>query len=253
MEGTKMSSENERYEEEQSEKIKGSSIVNIANTFFAPSRAFKAIKARPNWLIPLIVIIIAPLVYYALCWSEYEVMIIQSIEASLETQGQVITDSMMALPLAIARIGTLVVTPIGVLLSILVQATLYFVAAKLVKSTVNFKQMFSLCTHVGLISIFTWGIMALMTKLTGAMPLHTVTSLTSFLPESYNGTIIQGLMAPIEIFAIWSLTLMYMGLRIVADFSKRVAGVVIALAFSFTVIISVVTVILTNLATTLQG
>lgn len=274
MEGTRMSDENQAYEgkkleerdqsheseaviqensSEDVEKVEetSSAITNIANILFAPSRAFESIKKKPNWLIPFFIMILAPIGFYLLSWTEFEASIIISVEEALAGSGQQVTDGMMKMPLMFARIGTLVVTPIGAAFGLLVQTTLYFAAAKILRSEVTFKQMFSVCAHVGIISVFTWMLMALMTKLTGTIPLQMVTSLASFLPESYNGTIIQGLLGPIEILAIWSLTLMYMGLRIVGDLSKRTGGVVIGIAFSLTVIISVVTTLLTNLAATL--
>ena len=250
-----MNNSNEMYEKEEKEEIEGettSAIVKMANIIFSPAEAFKAIKAKPNWLIPLLITMLAPIVYYLVCWGQFEVSMIKEIEKSLEGSGQVMTESMMELPLTIAKVSTFVFTPIGVIIGMLFVAFLYFIVAKIVKSPVGFKQIFSMTVHIGILSVFTWLIMMVMTLIKGEMPTISVTSLSSLLPESMNGSVLSAVLSPIEVISLWSLYITYIGLRIVASFSKKAAGITVGLSFLFGASISVVTVLLTNMASSMQ-
>jgi hypothetical protein len=243
---------NEKNEDETMEGGTTSTIVKMANIIFSPKEAFKAIKSKPNWLVPLLITMLAPIVYYLVCWGQFEVTMIQEIEKQLEGSGQVMTESMMELPLTIAKVSTFVFTPIGVIIGMLFVAFVYFIVAKIVKSPVGFKQIFSMTVHIGILSVFTWLIMMVMTLIKGEMPSVAVTSLSSLLPESMNGSILSAVLAPIEVISLWSLYITFVGLRVVASFSKKAAGITVGLSFLFGASISVITVLLTNMASSMQ-
>ncbi len=243
---------NEMDENEGMAEVNTSPIVKMANIIFAPTEAFKAIKSKPNWFIPLLITMLAPIVYYLVCWGQFEVTMIREIEKQLEGTGQVVTESMMELPLTIAKVSTFVFTPIGVIIGMLFVAFVYFVVAKIVKSPAGFKQIFSMTVHIGILSVFTWLIMMVMTLIKGEMPTVSVTSLSSLLPESMNGSVLSAVLAPIEVISLWSLYITYIGLRIVASFSKKAAGITVGLSFLFGASISVITVLLTNMASSVQ-
>jgi hypothetical protein len=177
---------------------------------------------------------------------------IKEIEKQLEGSGQVMTESMMELPLTIAKVSTFVFTPIGVIIGMLFVAFVYFIVAKIVKSPVGLKQLFSMTVHIGILSVFTWLIMMVMTLIKGEMPTVAVTSLSSLLPESMNGSVLSAVLAPIEVISLWSLYITYLGLRVVASFSKKAAGITVGLSFLFGASISVITVLLTNMASSMQ-
>jgi hypothetical protein len=243
---------NEMYENKGMEEVNTSPIVKMANIIFAPTEAFKAIKSKPNWFIPLLITMLAPIVYYLVCWGQFEVTMIREIEKQLEGTGQVVTESMMELPLTIAKVSTFVFTPIGVVIGMLFVAFVYFIVAKIIKSPAGFKQIFSMTVHIGILSVFTWLIMMVMTLIKGEMPTVSVTSLSSLLPESMNGSVLSAVLAPIEVISLWSLYITYIGLRIVASFSKKAAGITVGLSFLFGASISVITVLLTNMASSMQ-
>ncbi|MDF1618058.1 Yip1 family protein [Petrocella sp. FN5] len=250
-----MNNSNEMNENEEMEEFEGetsSAIVKMANIIFSPTEAFKAIKAKPNWLIPLLITMFAPVVYYLVCWGQFEVSMIKEIEKQLEGSGQVMTESMMELPLTIAKVSTFVFTPIGVLIGMLFVAFIYFVVAKIVKSPAGFKQIFSMTVHIGILSVFTWLIMMVMTLIKGEMPTVAVTSLSSLLPESMDGSILSAVLAPIEVISLWSLYITFVGLRVVASLSKKAAGIIVGLSFLFGASISVITLLLANMASSMQ-
>jgi hypothetical protein len=251
-ETNQMQDRNELYEDEAIEGETTSAIVKMANIIFSPKEAFKAIKSKPNWLVPLLITMLAPIVYYLVCWGQFEVTMIKEIEKQLEGSGQVMTESMMELPLTIAKVSTFVFTPIGVIIGMLVVAAYYFVACKIAKSQVGFKKIFSMTVHIGILSVFTWLIMMVMTLLAGEMPTVAVTSLSSLLPESMNGSVLSAVLAPIEVISLWSLYITFVGLRIVAQLSKKAATITVGLSFLFGASISVITVLLTNMASSMQ-
>lgn len=105
--------------------------------------------------------------------------------------------------------------------SVLILSAIYLLIAKIVRSEVSFKQLFSLNTYLYFISALGGIVNALVSLLVGGgEPGVLYTSLSSILgADGSLGTILTNF----EIFTIWGVILTAMGLERVARFSKGVA------------------------------
>lgn len=120
---------------------------------------------------------------------------------------------------------------------ILISTVIYFVVAKIVKSPVLFKQLFSMNTYIMLITAIGLFINGLFTASIGADPAVMFTSLGAFVQVD---TMLGAILANFELFALWSLILTAMGLQIVAGFSKGAAWTVTIVLFVIGIVFSMV-------------
>lgn len=131
---------------------------------------------------------------------------------------------------------------------ILVSTVIYLLIAKLIKSPVSFRQLFSMNTYILFINALGVFINGLLIASIGGDPDFIVTSLGSYVqPDTMLGAILSNF----ELFSIWALVLTALGLQIVANFSKRAAWTVTIGFFVFGIVVSMVGSAFTMLANTL--
>lgn len=228
---SEMNNQNEELGMDE-EIVESGAISKLVNIVIAPSKALKGIKVKPNLIIPMILVVLVPVIYYVAFWSSIELQMIRTIEAQLEVQGQEVTQELLDLSLGFAKWGTPVMVVITTLFGGLISGTYYFICAKMAESTLSFKQSMSIAYHVMVISLFSWILMMVLT-LAGIDFIQEVpmTSLASLLPSSMNTTFLYGLALPIEVFSIWGSVVTYFALRIVAEMSKKTAMISVIVAF----------------------
>jgi Yip1 domain len=141
---------------------------------------------------------------------------------------------------AISMAGTVSMIVIGIISPIfgaLISTVIYLLIAKIARSEVSFKQLFSMNTYIMLISALSLIINGIGVALLGGNVSTVYTSLGSII--STKGAI-AGLLNSIEVFAIWGLILSAIGLHKVAGFSKGLAwGIAIAF-FVISIIFSMI-------------
>lgn len=120
---------------------------------------------------------------------------------------------------------------------ILISSFIYWVVAKLVKSKVTFKQLFSMSTYILFINSLGILINGLLTMLISSNASGLFTSLGSLVPS---GTMFSSILSSFELFGIWALILTAIGLQIVANFSKAAAWTVTILFFTIGIVFSMV-------------
>jgi hypothetical protein len=113
--------------------------------------------------------------------------------------------------------------------NILFSSVIYYVVAKLSKSTVSFRQLFSLQTYIMFIGVI--GLM-LNALLLYSLHLNSIQSLTSL------GSLVgnNGAFNKIEVFSIWQSILSGIGLYKVAGLSKLLSLIVVIILFVLTIL-----------------
>lgn len=120
---------------------------------------------------------------------------------------------------------------------VLISSFIYWVVAKLVKSTVTFKQLFSMNTYILFINSLGILINGLLAVSIGAGSNLTYTSLGTFFQGH---ALLEAIFSNFELFGIWALILTAIGLQIVARFSKTAAWTVTILLFIIGLVFSMV-------------
>lgn len=182
-----------------------------------PREQFERIRENPTILVPIIIVIILAIIttLFSLKGASAE------LDAELLELGE---EGLLLFTIGL-QITSVIVAIIAVPIAILIAAAIYLLVAKVAKSDVSFKQLFSMI-------VFTSFITSLGGLFNGIISLFT----GSFNPEITSLNVIFGLdgvaglfLSSIEVFSIWGIILTALGLQIVAKFPKGLAwGIVIA-------------------------
>ena len=198
----------------------------------APKKTLLALSIKPSYWIPILLIIFVPVIHFLIAWSGYERLIIETVEKTMATSGLEVTDELLNMQMNISKVTMFLAATVGTLIGAALNALYYFIIAKIAKSNVSYGRMFSLRLHTTIIGLLSYIVLTILVLL-GSSP-QSYSSLAMVLPKAMQTTFIGGLLTPIEFFGIWSLIVMYYGMRIVAKVSKKWAltAVIIALLMS---------------------
>lgn len=221
---------NERYRSEEEQELLDMSVFDkLIGTITSPTKAMKALKLKPTFWLPLIVIIVMPLLYYVIFWQSYEVQLIRMMESQSQTMGMELTRDMMEMQLNIAKwttpLGTLVIP-----VTLLVPSLIYFLIGKIIKAETSFKGTFAMVSHASVITAFVWILHMVVTLIMGESDIFVpMSSAVSLLPADSYGTVTYGILSSIDVFGIWYYIVLFLGLNIVCGYSKRAAGITVAI------------------------
>lgn len=186
-----------------------------------PVQQFERIKERPTiWGAMLVTIILTALGGWLTAMST-EIPEIEGI-------GDI---GFMGTNVGVA-ITSVFLSIITVLITVLITSAIYMLIAKIVQSTVRFKQLFSMSTYISVITALGVTLNGIVVTLIGGNPEAMATSLGSII--EVKGAM-AGLWNSIEIFSIWSFILTALGLQIVAGFSKKLAWTLVIVFFVISV------------------
>ena len=215
-----------------------SGLGKVINIIIAPTLALRAIKAKPTILWAMIIVPLFSLLYYLLFWDAYEVQMIKLLELQFAAQGMELTREMLDLQLKIQRVVAPVGSFVGTYLGAVIAAFFYFIIGKIMKKEVTFKQTFSLLMHVSIISSLIFVMHMLLTLILGESNIMApMTSAASLLPSSMDGSLLSYLLIPIEIFTLWYMYVLYLGLNIVCNYSKKAAGITVVVTLMISMLL----------------
>ena len=225
-------------------------LARIPGILFSPVKTLRAIKESPSIWWALLIVPLFPVFYYVFFWSSYQVQLIEIMNLSaINAGGGEMDREALDLILTTARITTPIFTYIGFFFAILIPTAIYFGVGRLLKSKVTFKQTLSMILHVSVISGLLWIFHMLITMMFGQsnimMPMSSAASL---LPDSAQGSILAALLMPLDVFSIWYMIVLYMGLNIVCGYSRRAAGIAVTINILISIASSVWAVMMSGLA-----
>ena len=188
-----------------------------------PVETLERIRENPRILGALIIVTILMAIGATLTTlggEQYLLELEQQLYGELPPEAMVISRVVIAAVVFITALFTPVI-------SILIGSAIYLLIAKLVRSPVTFKQLFSMNTYIFLLT----GLAAVINGLAAFIlksPTAAVTNLGSLVP--IEGAL-YGLLTSLDVFSIWGVILTAYGLHIVASFSKKMSWTVSILFF----------------------
>lgn len=212
--------------EEENEQQEGPQLEKPAllGMFLEPRKQFERLRDNPKILVPFIIVAILTVIGVFLMLSQVDVLDVLGDDpqfANMEEEELMFTTIFTQIIFVITGI-------VGPAFAILISSLVYFIVAKIVKSEVTFKQLFSMNTFIYIISVVGMIINALsFFAIANPDPDIYSTSLNSIVRAE--GTL-GALFTAIEIFSIWNIIITALGLQIVAKFSKGLSwGLVIGI------------------------
>ncbi len=205
----------------------------IAGVFFSPGPTFRAIAARPTFLLPLILWTACSLLITALMLPRLDVE--KMIRQTLEKRGQTVPEDRMQAIISTQRkviqITTVVfgaLTP--VLISLLV-TLIYWASFKAFGWDFTFRQGLGATTHS-----FMPGVLGALLLIPVILQRETLDprgmgdllqSNLGFLVDKSSSAALHSLLASIDVFSLWSLVLLTIGFAAAARISRKAAGGVV--------------------------
>lgn len=202
----------------------------IVNTFFEPRKVFETLRVKPTWLIPFIILAVLGMASF---WFTYP-LIMKDVITNIEENEQIPEEQK---EIIIERIGgadhppiyQMAFAPVGVIVYfLLISVVLYFVFNVLLGGDSSFKRVLSVFSYSSLIAI---------PKAIVHLPLAFAkktadiqTSLAIILSPEAKGTFLQRILSGFDIFTLWQVILIALGLSVMYKFTmKRSFSVVLIL------------------------
>lgn len=215
-----------------------SSIARIVGALFSPVRTFEAIGQRPTWLLALVLLVGIGVLggYLAADKLDWEGVARQQIEQSGRQLSEDQIERQIDLIESVGPKGMLVGPLVGAPVVYLLIALLFWVLLKLLGADFSFKASFATALH-GLMPTAVSGLLSMPVVLSRDELSSEVTrtggvlksNLAAFAPEEAGGAILA-LLSSIDLFSIWSLTLLTIGYAVVARVSRgKAAAAVVGL------------------------
>lgn len=196
----------------------------LVSIFYEPSRVFRSIKEKSTWLIPLIVFLLVIVV------SAYITTPISTTEQIAETKSST-TMTQLQIDQKLAGLEFLLKYPIVGVISFLVGVGIWlFIMVGVIMLMANvilggkgrFSQVFSMVVVSMLVSIPRALVETPLIIAKNSM--HISTSLAILLPgSSVNSILYMMLNGFTNFFVVWQLVLLFLGVRIIYDFSTNKA------------------------------
>ena len=194
----------------------------IINIFFSPAKVFQSLKEKPAWALPLVIV----LVFVALTAV---VTVISTKDVAMAKQEEILKERGMSeeqiqqakvfmtgpMPIIFGAIGAIIVT--GVIL--LIFALLLNVLIPTLGGVASFARVFSVVSHSALVMVPGNIIRLLLILVTKS--LYATTSLAAFTPNLARNSVAFQLLASFDLFTIWEMILVAMGIRIANDMKKN--------------------------------
>lgn len=207
---------NETFETEEKVVEKPSIFGMIMN----PTDQFNRIRENPKIIVPLLIVTVLTAIGMALMF--------QSMDFANEPELAGMSEEELMVVTLISQISFVVVGIFTPVFMVLLSTVIFIIIAKIVRSEVSFKQLFSMNTYIFLISALSMIVNGLAFLLVnGGDPEILLTSLNSIIGAT---GVLGAFLSSIEVFSIWGLIITAIGLQVVAKFSKGLSwGVVIVL------------------------
>jgi len=196
-------------------------IARMLNVFTNPQRTFQALKVKPDWIIPaLIVVVVMGLFGYVQTTHQGLVetaneMARQKLEARNMTSEQI--DQAMAMSEKFRKFSPLTTAVIPLVLLVFLGSGVWlFVSNTLMGAKASYPQMLAVTSYTLLISAL--GTLIKLPVMMANNNLFVHFSLATFMPDSARETFIyKFLMSATDLFSIWAMAVLSIGIAVICQ------------------------------------
>ncbi len=238
IDGKSVNSENLNAKGEPTHLDDGSKVISswarVLSIFVSPIKTLKSVKAQPRVIVPLLVGIGIPLLFFVIFGDA----LMKEIFRNMAAQGQQMPNmkgevgEVILMTMKYSSIAGII---IGIPMSYLFSSAIIMLVNRISGRKTRFKQIFSMVATVGMLAIVSYLINTILILSVGESSiLAPITSAGTLFTDGAASGLAYYLLAPLDILTIWAWVLTYFGLIIVGDFSKKMAGIYIAIFVAFT-------------------
>lgn len=230
-------------EEPPAEEVKINSFDRVAGVLTAPTETFREISLRPDWLVPLMLVVGFSLVTYFVIAPHIDMA--SSIRQQLESRGikdEKIIERQVEFAEKFSKF-TAPITAVAIPISVLIMAGIVMLAFKLMGATGSFRQYFSITTYSWLPLTIKSVVMAgfIFTRdMVSQMELQTVVkSNLGFLSDPRTSPAVYAFLSSFDIFNLWTVFLLATGLAFASRFSRTRSAAILVVLWAIVILIKV--------------
>jgi len=196
----------------------------LVGVFLDPRRTFESIDRKPDYLVPLLLVIVVGTLFTIITWPIIESTLMQAQIEQLEEQGM--TQEQIDQAMSVGKMFGFIGPAISIILgSLVVSLILLFAGNVMMGGSSKFKKVFSVYCYSGVISILAYVI-----KLPLALnknSLEVYISPAALFPASAQDTILFKVAAVFDVFVIWQLIVVTVGMSVIfkTSFQKAITVV----------------------------
>lgn len=196
--------------EEVSSEI--SPLAKIAGVFLDPRRTFISLDRKPDFILPIVIMMVVAFASALILWPLVEVMITEKMTEAMAERD--VGEEQMANIIKMQRIFGLVGAPISVILQVLViAAVMLFAGNILMGGQSTYKKMFSVFAYTSLIGIIFTAVTIILALNKGSMEIYI--SPAALFPAEAKDTVLFKAAAVFNLFTIWELVVASIGMSVV--------------------------------------
>lgn len=225
---------------------KPNSFSRIAGVFFSPGETFASIVRRPDFVVPLVLIMVISLITGVLVAEkvDYKVLIRDQIESS-PNAGKIPADmkeKQISIGAGFAKALTFF-APITSVVGLVIFAAVFFAAFKIFGGEGDFLQAFSITAYAWMPQLIraVLTIIPVMTKksLTMMTLQNPIASNLGYFVDPKLHPILAAFLGSFDVFTIWTLILLIIGFAAMSRFSRAKAAVIMLSLWAIKILFSV--------------
>lgn len=212
-------------------------LKQIWNIIVSPNETFAYINEKPTWWLPLTTLIIISIGYILVTFPS--IIIPEKISTIMSNPAiQNLTDAQKAKILSTSNIlirsiiGAIISTPIYLLL----KGVIFYFAIIVTGYEIKFRKMFSLTVWAGIITSLGIVVKTALTVIKHSSNVYT--SLAVFLPNLDKSSSLFVFLNNFEIFTLWNLTLIGLGLGVITKLNKKKSTTIVFVLWILWVLIN---------------
>ena len=206
----------------ETEKVKNPSLLGLITR---PGEQFERMREKPAFWFPLVIVLILSVA------GAY--MLSEKTALSTDLSEMPDAEAFQAAMKGIGIIGGI----FGFVIALLISALIYWLIVKIGRGTTNFVHMFSLSVFTYFIAAIGQFIGGLVIYYSNIDPTIAITSLSSIIPADEP---LKSVLGVFDIFTIWSLALVALGLQKVGGISKKAAWTGVIILFVISILLALI-------------
>lgn len=218
-----------------------SAVQRIMGMYFSPRRIFEYLREKPKWLVPFILICLVAMVSNFLAKDiaiqEQKERVLMSDRIPDEQKDAIIEriESSASGPQAYIQHAA---TPVVIFIILSVVAAIFlFFGNMLFGGQASFRQMLSMYAHAGVIALP--AAIVKVPLMLSQQSLRVYTNLAILLPADAEQTFLHRLLSKFDLFTIWEVVLLIIGISAIYRFSTGKASTIVLILWALWIVLSV--------------
>ncbi|MBN1540693.1 YIP1 family protein [candidate division KSB1 bacterium] len=203
-------------------------LSRITNVFFSPAETFAAVRIRPAWLIPMIFLVVvgalSSLVVQPIAMKEQTQRAVETMQDRGMSQEQIDQAMEVMKTNPVARVmrhpavGMIIALVVGPIALVIIAAVWLVVGKMMIGGQIVFPQTLGLVVYQSFIGLLGTCIKLPLVVVKQTVDIHF--SIAAFLdmdPKGFGGHFVYSLLSKIEIFSIWGIAVLAIGLAVLTQ------------------------------------